>query len=74
LYIFSSLCLAAFGRPDFITTAIFSFIMTCSYILADVCNDALCVERARHEHEDIKGAIQTAGYTIRFTDKLSLSS
>jgi len=65
LYILSCLCLAMFGRPSFIATAIFSFLMTCSYILADVCNDALCVERARHEQEEIKGAIQTAGYTIR---------
>lgn len=65
LYIIAAMSLALFEKPSFIATSAFSFIMTCSYILADVCNDALCVERARHEQEEIKGAIQTAGYTIR---------
>ena len=67
LYILAALGLAFVSEPSFLATAFISFIMTCSYILSDVCNDALCVERARHEQEEIKGAIQTAGYTIRST-------
>ena len=65
IYIISALALGSFGKPSFIVTTSFSFVMTCAYILSDVCNDALCIERARYEHEEIKGAIQTAGYTIR---------
>ena len=72
-YILSALGLAFVSEPSFLATAFISFIMTCSYILADVCNDALCVERARHEQEEIKGAIQTAGYTIRFAYSIGIA-
>ena len=73
LYILAAIGIAFVDKPSFLATAFISFIMTCSYILADVCNDALCVERARHEQEEIKGAIQTAGYTIRYSIVSALS-
>jgi MFS family permease len=65
LYVCAAFYLAATGGPDFITTAVLMFLLTCSYLLADVCHDALCVERSRLEFEEIKGLYQTGAYSIR---------
>jgi len=60
-----SFYLASLGEPDLTYTAIFMFLMTVSYLQADVCTDCLSVERARYETEVHKGSLQTSGYTIR---------
>lgn len=60
-----SFFLASLGTPDLTYTAIFMFLMTVSYLQADVCTDCLSVERARYENEIHKGSLQTAGYTVR---------
>lgn len=60
-----SFYLAYLGTPDVTMTTVLMFLMTCLYLLADVCTDTLCVERARYETEAIKGSLQTSGYTIR---------
>jgi len=65
LFVGISFFLASLGQPDLTYTAVFMFLMTCSYLLSDVCTDCLCVERARHESEELKGTLQTNGYTIR---------
>eukprot|EP01038_Epipyxis_sp_PR26KG_P011220 gene11220-15055_t len=66
-YILFSFILSTYAKPGFILITCLQFIMTISYIQADVCHDALCVERAKFEFEEIKGNIQTAGYTLRST-------
>lgn len=64
-YIVSNFILASFSKPSFPLVASLTFIMTCAYLQADVMNDTMAVERARHEYEEIKGALQTSAYTIR---------
>lgn len=64
---YSLICfyLAAVGGPSFGQTTAWTFLMTCAYLQADVCHDAMCVERSRHEFEEIKGSFQTGAYSIR---------
>lgn len=65
MFIIINLILASIGTPDIGATTGLMFLMTCSYLLADVCCDTCCVERARYEIASIKGSLQTSGYTIR---------
>jgi MFS family permease len=39
--------------------------MSVAYLFSDVCTDTLSIERCRYEPNDIRGAFQTSGYTIR---------
>ncbi len=57
--------LASRIEPSFIETAVLMFALTCSYLLGDVCHDALCVERSRLEPEAVRGTFQTGAYSIR---------
>jgi MFS family permease len=65
IFIALAFYLASVARPSFPVVASITFIMTCSFLLSDVVNDAMCVQRARAEYEENKGAIQTVAYTIR---------
>lgn len=64
---YSLICfyLASLEKPNFGQTTALTFLMTCAYLQADVCHDAMCVERSRHEFEEIKGSFQTGAYSIR---------
>ena len=64
-YIAISIYLGSLDTPGFSIVTAMMFLMTCSYLLADVCTDTLCVERARYESDDTRGSLQTSGYTIR---------
>ena len=64
-YIAISIYLGSLDSPGFSIVTAMMFLMTCSYLLADVCTDTLCVERARYESDDTRGSLQTSGYTIR---------
>lgn len=57
--------LAGMGAPSVNVTIGLMFIMTCFYLLADVCTDTMAVERSRFEVETIRGCLQTSAYTIR---------
>lgn len=49
------------------------FIVTCFYLLADVCTDTMTVERSKYEDYTDKGSLQTSAYTIRsFGKKIEL--
>ena len=65
--IFVLICsyLSLMGEPGIYMTTIMMFILTCAYLLSDVCSDTLCVERARFETESERGTLQTSGYTSR---------
>ena len=57
---------AKFSEPPTINTIIlFSFLASSFMIVADVANDALCVERSKFEKEVDKGKLQTSGYSSR---------
>ena len=57
---------AKFSEPPTINTIIlFSFLASSFMIVADVANDALCVERSQFEKEADKGKLQTSGYSSR---------
>ena len=65
IFVIICLYLSLMGKPGIYMTTIMMFIMTCAYLLADVCSDTLCVERSRFEIEEEKGTLQTSGYTSR---------
>ena len=53
-FVLVNLCLAFTGAPGVNTTIGTMFLMTCLYLLADVCTDTMAVERSRFENEIIK--------------------
>jgi len=65
IYVLVNIYLCVMGEPGVVMVIICSFIMTCALLLADVCTDTLCVERARLESNENKGSLQSAGYTFR---------
>lgn len=65
IFISLAFYMSSLDMPQFPLLAAITFLMTCAYLLADVVHDAMCVERARAEYEEIKGSIQTTAYTIR---------
>ena len=60
-----NLWLAFTGPPGIDMTIGMMFFMSILYLMSDVCTDCLVVDRARYESDDIKGSLQTSGYTIR---------
>eukprot|EP01034_Spumella_vulgaris_P023197 gene23197-29392_t len=59
--------LAIVGKPDIAILAFFIFAMTLCFVLADVCTDAMIVERSKaYEHVKNRGTLQATGYIIRF--------
>ena len=65
-----SLCnviLAIIQEPDIGILALLLFTMTMGFILADVCTDAMIVERSKaYESTVNRGTMQAIGYIIRF--------
>ena len=60
-------CLAIVGEPNIAVLAFFIFTMTISFLQADVCTDAMIVERSKaYETDKSRGTLQATGYTIRF--------
>lgn len=64
-FIAINLYLAFTGAPSVNVVISLMFLMTCAYLLADVCTDTIGVERSRYETDVIRGSLQTSAYTIR---------
>jgi MFS family permease len=64
-FVLSSLWLSLLSNPSLVQVSFWMFVMTCAYLLSDVCADAHNVERAKFETESIKGKIQASSYAIR---------
>jgi hypothetical protein len=52
-------------EASILATILGNFLMSCGLLLADVCTDTMCVERAKLESDEVKGTLQSAGYTYR---------
>jgi len=65
IYAVGNYYLAYLEEPGITTTTVMMFVMTCAYLLSDVCTDTMCVERARFETDANRGTLQTVGYTNR---------
>lgn len=64
-FVLVNLWLAITGPPGIDMTIGLMFLMSILYLMSDVCTDCLVVDRSRYESEDVKGSLQTSGYTIR---------
>ena len=53
------------SQPSINTIILYAFIGSFCMIIADVANDALCVERSQFETDVDKGALQSVGYSSR---------
>lgn len=59
--------LCMMSEPSVAMVALFMFLATWGFILADVCTDAVFVERSKlFERAGSQGQLQSAGYTLRF--------
>lgn len=59
--------LAVIAEPSLPILALFVFLMTCGFVQADVCTDAIIVERSKaYEDDKTRGTLQAKGYMIRF--------
>lgn len=65
-YVFINILLAMSQKPTISTTIICSFLLGMCYLLADVCVDALVVERSRYESKLMSGSLQAHCYTCRY--------
>jgi hypothetical protein len=65
-YIVINFILAMSQSPTISTTIMCSFLLSMSYLLADVCVDALVVERSRFESRNMAGSVQANCYTCRY--------
>lgn len=67
LFSICNFVLASFIEPPITILALFVFLMTLSFVQADVCTDAMIVERSKlYEHIGNRGHLQAAGYITRF--------
>ena len=67
LFVLCNITLAIIGKPDIGILALFIFLMTMSFVQADVCTDAMIVERSKaYENNETRGTLQANGYIIRF--------
>jgi len=64
-FIVFNLWLVKIGDPSINQTIILVFLLTCFLVLADVCTDTLCVERAQFEPEAVRGNFQNVGFIYR---------
>ena len=64
VYVAYSVHIYLVGSPSAMDMIFSTYMMTCAFLLCNVCMDTIVVERARLEPEAIKGTLQTAGYTI----------
>jgi MFS family permease len=59
--------LAIIGEPSIGTLAVLIFTQTLGFVQADVCTDAMIVERSKmYESTETQGTLQATGYIIRF--------
>ena len=66
-YVLCNFVLAAIRTPDITSLALFIFLMTMGFVQADVCTDAMIVERSQlYETNETRGTLQATGYIIRF--------
>ena len=67
IYILCNVILAIIGNPNIGQLAIFIFLMIMGFVQADVCTDAMIVERSKsYETTETRGILQATGYIIRF--------
>jgi hypothetical protein len=67
LFVSCNLILAIIGEPSIKTLSLFLFLMQLSFVQADVCTDAMIVERSKkYESEENRGTLQAFGYITRF--------
>jgi len=67
IFIICNMVLASFVEPSVGILALFLFLMTLAFVQADVCTDAMIVERSKHfESSSNRGYLQATGYIIRF--------
>jgi MFS family permease len=67
IYILSNIALTLIGKPNLEMVALFIFVQTMGFIQADVCMDAMIVERSKaHETAHNRGSLQAHGYICRF--------
>jgi MFS family permease len=62
-----NIILAVAIQPGTLMLASFLFLQTMGFVQADVCTDAMIVERSKlYEHTGNQGTLQATGYIIRF--------
>lgn len=67
IWILCNSFLAFLGEPDVVMLSAFLFLQTLGFVQADVCTDAMIVERSKlYEHAGNQGTLQATGYIIRF--------
>jgi MFS family permease len=67
LYCLCNLVLAVVVKPNLAVLALFIFLQTWAFIQADVCTDAMIVERSKKYENDLnRGTLQATGYITRF--------
>lgn len=65
IFVIANLSLACLSKPNINQCIIGGFSSMFGILLADVCTDTMCVERAKLESEKTKGSLQSTGYTTR---------
>eukprot|EP00596_Hydrurales_sp_CCMP1899_P003780 CAMPEP_0119054474 /NCGR_PEP_ID=MMETSP1177-20130426/75087_1 /TAXON_ID=2985 /ORGANISM="Ochromonas sp, Strain CCMP1899" /LENGTH=459 /DNA_ID=CAMNT_0007034711 /DNA_START=124 /DNA_END=1500 /DNA_ORIENTATION=+ len=67
VYIICNLSLAWIRTPSINVLSLFVFLMTMGFVQADVCTDAMIVERSQlYENSENRGHLQATGYILRF--------
>ncbi len=67
IFIACNVWLAILKEPSLVMLAALIFLQTMGFVLADVCTDAMIVERSQlYEHTGNQGTLQATGYIIRF--------
>jgi len=67
VFILSNIGLAALVEPDICSLAALFLLSNMGYVQADVCCDAMIVERSKkYETPANRGQLQATGYTLRF--------
>lgn len=69
-FVIFNLLLVKIGDPSITQTIVLVFLLTCFLVLADVCTDTLCVERAAFEPEAVRGNLQNVGFIYRSLGKI----
>ena len=67
LYFLFNAIPAVLVTPDIAMLALFIFLQTWAFVQADVCTDAMIVERSKkYENDFTRGTLQATGYIVRF--------
>lgn len=67
LYFCLNALLAMLVKPNIEALALLVFLATWAFIQADVCTDAMIVERSKmYENDSNRGTLQATGYIVRF--------